>query len=274
MSLILTTAIEKGGTGKTTTVVNLAALMAAEGKRVLVVDMDQQANTTYMLTQHKKAENFYKGHGLVNMFMNFDLGGMDLTPYIHPTNVEGVHIIPSTAQTPRAVHQLDLLADEYKMKNYTFLIHCLANINEDYDYIVIDTPPARDNLTMSALFCADEVLIPVRCDNFSLEGFETTLAMILDLETREDVKIDILGVVLTQVERTAAVNLVRQMFEENPEYASVLFKTGIRKGSAVPESTIAAIPVVRYAKKSNPSVDYMQLWNEIKQRLAKKEADE
>ena len=76
MSLILTTAIEKGGTGKTTTVVNLAALMAAEGKRVLVVDMDQQANTTYMLTQHKKAENFYKGHGLVNMFMNFDLGGM------------------------------------------------------------------------------------------------------------------------------------------------------------------------------------------------------
>ena len=255
MSLILTTAIEKGGTGKTTTVVNLAALMAAEGKRVLVVDMDQQANTTYMLTQHKKAENFYKGHGLVNMFMNFD-------------------IIPSTAQTPRAVHQLDLLADEYKMKNYTFLIHCLANINDDYDYIVIDTPPARDNLTISALFCADEVLIPVRCDNFSLEGFETTLAMILDLETREDVKIDILGVVLTQVERTAAVNLVRQMFEENPEYASVLFKTGIRKGSAVPESTIAAVPVVRYAKKSNPSVDYMQLWNEIKQRLAKKEADE
>ena len=150
MSLILTTAIEKGGTGKTTTVVNLAALMAAEGKQVLVVDMDQQANTTYMLTQHKKAENFYKGHGLVNMFMNFDLGGMDLAPYIHPTNVEGVHIIPSTAQTPRAVHQLDLLADEYKMKNYTFLIHCLANINDDYDYIVIDTPPARDNLTMSA----------------------------------------------------------------------------------------------------------------------------
>ena len=219
MSLILTTAIEKGGTGKTTTVVNLAALMAAEGKRVLVVDMDQQANTTYMLTQHKKAENFYKGHGLVNMFMNFDLGGMDLAPYIHPTNVEGVHIIPSTAQTPRAVHQLDLLADEYKMKNYTFLIHCLANINDDYDYIVIDTPPARDNLTMSALFCADEVLIPVRCDNFSLEGFETTLAMILDLETREDVKIDILGVVLTQVERTAAVNLVRQMFEEKPASA-------------------------------------------------------
>ena len=147
-------------------------------------------------------------------------------------------------------------------------------INDDYDYIVIDTPPARDNLTISALFCADEVLIPVRCDNFSLEGFETTLAMILDLETREDVKIDILGVVLTQVERTAAVNLVRQMFEENPEYASVLFKTGIRKGSAVPESTIAAVPVVLYSKKSNPSVDYMQLWNEIKQRLAKKEADE
>ena len=271
MALILTTAIEKGGTGKTTTVVNLAALMAAEGKRVLVVDMDQQANTTYMLTQHKKAENYYKGHGLVNMFMNFDLSEMDLAPYIHPTTVDGVHIIPSTAQTPRAVHQLDLLADEYKMKNYTFLILCLSNVNDDYDFVVIDTPPARDNLTMSALFCADEVLIPVRCDNFSLDGFETTMAMILDLETREDVKIDVLGVVLTQVERTAAVNLVRQMFEENQEYASVLFKTGIRKGSAVPESTIAAVPVVRYAKRSNPAADYGQLWKEIKQRLSEKE---
>ena len=97
------------------------------------------------------------------------------------------------------------------------------------------------------------------------------MAMILDLETREDVKIDVLGVVLTQVERTAAVNLVRQMFEENQEYASVLFKTGIRKGSAVPESTIAAVPVVRYAKRSNPAADYGQLWKEIKQRLSEKE---
>ncbi len=79
-----------------------------------MVDMDQQANTTYMLTQHKKAENFYKGARPGEYVHDFDLGGMDLTPYIHPTNVEGVHIIPSTAQTPRAVHQLDLLADSTK----------------------------------------------------------------------------------------------------------------------------------------------------------------
>ena len=67
------------------------------------------------------------------------------------------------------------------------------------------------------------------------------------------------------------MHLVRQMFEENPEYASALFKTGIRKGSAVPESTIAAVPVVRYAKRSNPAADYGQLWKEIKERLAEKE---
>ena len=74
---------------------------------------------------------------------------MDLAPYIHPTNVEGVHIIPALPRRS-CRSPADLLADEYKMKNYTFLIHCLANINDDYDYIVIDTPPARDNLTMSA----------------------------------------------------------------------------------------------------------------------------
>ena len=100
MSLILTTAIEKGGTGKTTTVVNLAALMAAEGKRVLVVDMDQQANTTYMLTQHKKAENFYKGHGLVNMFMNFDLGGMDLAPTSTPPTWRAFISSPAPPRRP------------------------------------------------------------------------------------------------------------------------------------------------------------------------------
>ena len=113
MSLILTTAIEKGGTGKTTTVVNLAALMAAEGKRVLVVDMDQQANTTYMLTQHKKAENFYKGHGLVNMFMNFDLGGMDLTPYIHPQSRSSVGSAGGRVQDEE-LHLPDPLSGQYQ----------------------------------------------------------------------------------------------------------------------------------------------------------------
>ena len=274
MATILTTAIEKGGTGKTTTVVNLAALMAADGYRVLVVDMDQQANTTYMLTQKKKAENYFKGKGLVNMFINFDLTGMDMETYIHPTIVENVDIIPSTAQTPRAINQLDVLASENQMKAYTFLIHCLSNVSDNYDFIIIDTPPARDNLTMNALFAADEVLIPVRCDTLSLEGFETTMAMILDLENRENVSIHVLGVVLTQVERTAAATLIKDEFKENEDYADLLFETGIRKGSAVAESTIAAQPVVVYSKKSNPSVDYANLWKEIKQRLAEREDEE
>ena len=258
MSLILTTAIEKGGTGKTTTVVNLAALMAAEGKRVLVVDMDQQANTTYMLTQHKKAENFYKGHGLVNMFMNFDLGGMDLTPYIHPTNVEGVHIIPSTAQTPRAVHQLDLLADEYKMKNYTFLIHCLANINDDYDYIVIDTPPARDTLAYNALTAADGVVIPCEPSLYSADGIAPLKDSIDQTKAYTNPRVEIVGLLMTNYEHGTIVSKrMRSAVRDMAECLGTrVFDTPISHTTAVRKSQAAHTDIFTFDAKCSAARDY------------------
>lgn len=271
MATVITTAIEKGGTGKTTTVVNLAALMAAEGNRVLVVDMDQQANATFMLTQHKKVENIYRGKGLINMFMAFG-EGLEPSRFIHPTAVPGVDIIPSTAQTPRAIGQLDLLAEEYGAKEYTFLLECLTPLNDAYDFILIDTPPSRDNLTTNALYAADEVLIPVRCDEFSVDGFETTMHMVHELEQQEDISIHLLGILLTQVERTAVSAHIRGGFEES-DFAPYLLKTGIRKGSAVSDSTVCALPVVKYSPRSNPARDYAAVYEEIKQRLSAQEEE-
>lgn len=271
MATVITTAIEKGGTGKTTTVVNLAALMAAEGQRVLVVDMDQQANATFMLTQHKKVENTYRGKGLVNLFMAYG-EELEMSRFIHPTVVTGVDIIPSTAQTPRALGQLEILADEYGAKEYSFLLECLALVNDQYDYILIDTPPSRDGLTLSALFAADEVLIPVRCDEFSVDGFETTMHMVRELEQQEDISIHLLGILLTQVERTAVTAHIRNDFEQS-DFAPYLLKTGIRKGSAVSDSTVCALPVVRYSPRSNPARDYAAVYQEIKERMSAREEE-
>lgn len=270
MATIITTAIEKGGTGKTTTVINLAPLMAEDGKRVLVVDMDQQANTTFMLTGHKKTDNAFKGKGLVNMFMNYDASAPDARSFIHPTNIEGVDIIPSTAQTPRAIGQLGVLSEEYSQREYTFLVQLLASVDDDYDYILIDTPPARDVLTTSALYAAEHVIIPLRCDGLSMEGFETTYSMISELERTEDISINILGAVFTHVETRASVTAVsRELFNLSEDFRQIPFETSIRKGSVVPDSTYKAVPVVLSSRRSNPAKDYCALWEEIKARLAK-----
>lgn len=270
MATVIAIAIEKGGAGKTTTTVNLAALMAQDGKRVLVVDMDAQANATFMLTAHDKDEEIYKNKGLFDMLRRFDPEEMSLDKFIHPSTVPGVDVIPSNAATPQAVGQLGLLAEAYGEADYRFLAYCLAVVADRYDFILLDTPPARDLLTRSALFAADEVLMPFRCETFNVQGLKATLKIIDTLERQEDMKINLLGILYTQVERTVANSLIDTQLRES-EFGEYIFHTGIRKGSAVAESILVAQPVVLYAKGSNPSRDYRAVYEEIKQRLAARE---
>lgn len=269
MATVITTAIEKGGTGKTTTVVNIAALAAKDGKNVLVVDCDAQANSTYMLSGNKKSDNVYKGKGLYNMFRAYDEES-DIDKFIHKTNVEGVDMIPSNAETPMAIGQLDILAREFTDSAYKFLAFCLAKVIDQYDYIIIDTPPTRDVMTISALYAADEVIIPCRCDEFSLDGLQTTIKVIDNLSRDEGMKINLLGIALTQVERTAVTAMTREEILES-DFGSLLFNTMVRKGAAVADSTKIAQPVVKYAKSSNPAKDYQALYQEITERLAARE---
>lgn len=265
MAYVITTALEKGGTSKTTTVINIATLMAKDRKKVLVVDCDPQANCTYMLTGHKKNNGFFKGEGVYNMLRQYSEEAA-IDNFVRETNVPGVNIIPSNAQTPMALGQLDLLAEEYVQAPYKFLAFCLAKVAADYDYILVDTPPSRDNMVLSALFAADSVLIPCKCDEFSMDGLETTLKMVSEMVKNEGMPIDILGILLTQVERTAVSTLVKDKLLES-EYGDLLFKASIRKSSAVAESTVVAQPVVEYAVRSNPSQDYAALYKEIKTRI-------
>lgn len=261
---IITVAIEKGGNAKTTTVINLAALFAQQGKKVLVLDVDAQANSTYTLTGKQKSE--WKGQGIFDILRVFDMADINLSRYISPTLVENVSIVPSNEQTVQLLKQLEIYKESYGRPTYYYLSACLGRLVKDFDYILIDTPPSQDDLAISGLYAADEVIIPVKPDQYSLHGLLNTYTLISKLEKEEGCDINILGILLTMVERTALTGVIRENIQ-NSDFKEYLFKSEIRKGQAVNDSTAMCQPVVLYAKNSNPAKDYMQLFEEMKIRM-------
>lgn len=263
---VLTVAIEKGGVAKTITATNLAALFAKDGYKVLMVDMDQQANSTMLMTGARKGDGVYKGRGIFDLFRAYGLA--DPSRFVVPTSVDGVDIIPSTNDTPQIASQLDILATSEEVSKNMLFTYALAGLADSYDYIIIDTPPSRDVLTTSALVASDYVLIPCKCDDFSIEGMENTFGLLRDLSIAEGVEIKLLGVVLTMAERNTLTKVIIENFEES-DFKEDLFTTRIRKGQAVVDSIRLGGPVVLQSPNSGPSKDYMSLYAEVKERMAK-----
>ncbi len=271
MALVITVAIGKGGVGKTATTVNLAARMALDGKKVLVVDTDLQANSTFFLTQSKLKENKFTNKGLFDMLRAF--GILETGRYISQTAFSNIDIIPSNANTPLIPSQLTTLASSSGEKETDFLLMALAQVADDYDYILIDTPPAHDNvIVQSALLASDYVIIPVMYEEQCMDSLEATFAVIRKLEKQEDSQIKILGILPTIVERTALTAYYKQVLNESA-YGQFMFSTEIRKGNAVKESGNGAKPVIFYAKSSNPAKDYMKLYSEVAQKIAADEGE-
>lgn len=261
---IITIAIEKGGNAKTTTAINLATLFALGRKKVLVVDIDAQANSTYTLTGSPKAE--WRGKGVFDMLRVFDRPDIDLREFACPTQVQGVDILPSNEQTVQLLKQLEIYKDIHGQPTYYYLAASLARLAEYYDYIIIDTPPSQDDLALSGLFAADEVIIPVKADQYSVHGLINTYALIEKLQQEEGTQINILGILLTMVERTALTSAIRSQIEGS-DFGEYLLKSEIRKGQAVNDSVAMCQPVVLYAKNSNPAKDYKVLYNEVRKRM-------
>lgn len=264
MAICITIAIEKGGVGKTATTVNLAAAMAKDGKRVLVVDTDVQANSTFFLTGHALIENAYPKTGLFDMIRAF--GILETKAYITPSQFDNIDVIVSNKSTPLLPSQLATLAESNQMKETDFLWNSLSEVDEDYDFILIDTPPAHDNvLVQSAMIASDYVIIPVKYDEQCMHSLLTTYNMIKKLEKDEDIEINLLGILPTIVERTALTNYYKEELSEG-FFKDKLFKTHIRKGNAINESSLYAKPCVigEKTKNSKPAKDYLALYEEIK----------
>lgn len=247
MAITIAVALQKGGVGKSTTAETIAAILGSRGKHVLLVDLDSQMNVT-----------FISGIEPAKTITDVFTGDVDLKEAVYQRK------------------RYDLLAaDEYlanleKIEEVepTLLKDVLAAVQKDYDYILIDTPPALGNLLKNGLVASDYVLIPTDARPLSIKGLdalEPTLRAVKGVSGH----FSVLGVVLVKYsERTVLNRQIRELLTERVQTMdTVLFDTKIREGVAVPEAQAMQTSLIDYAPKSKPCMDYDLLVDEILQRV-------
>lgn len=252
MSRVFATTNQKGGVGKTTTAINLAASLAANDLNVLVVDNDPQANATSGLGVIKDPDRPSTYHLLLE----------DVPPseIIVPTSFDGVSIIPADKNLAGAnLDLVDLPKRELRLRR------SLAAIRDNYDFVIIDCPPALDLLTLNALMAADAVVVPIQCEFFALEGISELMDTIDRIRDSFSHPLEIEGILLTMYDdrtnltRQVAADL-RQFFKEE------VFKTIIPRSVKLAEAPSFGKPILSYDPRSKGAESYIQLAKEILDR--------
>ena len=249
MSRIIAIANQKGGVGKTTTNVNLAACLAQAGRRVLAVDMDPQGNTTSGLGLDKKS--------LALTTYNLLLGDSFIDQVIQPTVVEGLRLLPANVNLSGA--EIELIEEprrEYKLRGV------LSHAKYLYDYILIDCPPSLNLLTLNALCAADTILVPIQCEYYALEGLTQLLHTVELVQRKLNPRLTIEGVVFTMFD--ARTNLSAQVVDEVKAHLSAYtYKTIIPRNIRLSEAPSHGLPISLYDEKSKGAEAYMQLAQEV-----------
>lgn len=254
MGRIISLANQKGGVGKTTTTINLAASLAALDKKVLVVDADPQANASSGLGIDIKKVDVTIYEGLI--------GQLDPAKTVLNTPFDNIDIIPSHINLVGA--ELEMVQMDNREKRLRELLHPL---NEMYDYILIDCSPSLGIITVNALTSADSVMIPVQCEYFALEGLTKLLNTIKIIKSKLNTKLEIEGFVLTMYD--SRLRLHNQIYEEvKHHFKELVFKTVIKRNVTLSESQSFAQPALMYDAGSNGAINYLQLAKELIEKNA------
>ena len=249
MGKIISFVNQKGGVGKTTTCVNMAAYVANSGFKVLLVDMDPQGNASSGLGIDKTGD-------IKTMYQVID-GECSIEQTIKPSMVKGLDVIPSTVDLAGAEVELIHIANREK-----FLKERIFKIKDLYDFVMIDCPPSLGLLSINALTASDSVIIPIQCEFYALEGLSQLMNTIKLIKKHLNADIDIEGVVLTM--KDSRSNLVNQVAGEIQTYfGKKVYSTAIPRNVRLAESPSHGLPIFLYDAKCAGSIAYKQLVDEF-----------
>jgi len=249
MGKIISIANQKGGVAKTTTAVNVAAFMAMEGKKVLIIDIDPQGNASSGLGINRLETEYCIYDVIIN--------GVSLDAVTHDTELENLKIVPATIQLAGAeIELVSAISRESKLKK------ALRSIRDRYDYILIDCPPSLGLLTLNALTAADSLLIPIQCEYYALEGLGQLMNTYELVRKHLNPHLEIEGVVLTMFD--ARTNLAIQVVDEVKNYfRGKVFSTIIPRNVRLSEAPSHGKPVSLYDPKSRGAEVYHELAKEV-----------